>query len=219
MSVKLKTGDVMFLKGTGFYATIVRFLIAVRYGISYDAAYSHVQTYVGDDTVLSAEPKGTVLVPLEKSVKNSDVLVYRFCGDVRQKEYREKYLEIYKDRIGKKYAFARYAMDALAVMAFTVLLFAVIAMPINILWSAYSAGCVFVLVVARKLLRKTDAVTEDCVEGVATILEQCGMYRPLCGKRNEHPNGMLGVFDNLCVYGIARLVLTKKSKGDWQNAS
>jgi hypothetical protein len=209
---KPEPGDIYLIKGNTLISKWVRLLISIRYGIPFKLAYSHIETSYDENTNISAEPSGIKLMNNRRFDKKCDYRVYRLKKmDNAKKERHQKISERY---IGKGYAYARYLLDFVRIGSFylflTGIMFAILGMVFSLELSkylAFASGVFFVLLTAMKpSLIKKDIVTHDCTELTSIIFAANGLWVPPAKSRNEFPDGMKQVLDNLLLNGSAEVV-------------
>ena len=64
-------------------------------------------------------------------------------------------------------------------------------------------------------IKEKDKLTEDCAETQSLIYSEDGRWISLQKPRNEFPNGMVQVWENLILNGVAEVIAEKEKGGDW----
>jgi len=203
MNMQLKPLDVCFYTGHGITSKVIRLLTSIRYGIPFKECRSHVDIRYNNDKNISAEPEGTVLVNFEDSLKHNDVTVYRF----RKLPDLNLFYEIADKLLGRKYAYARYFLDASRIFSFV---FGVSGTVLSLFNWKVNAGFFIALLIlqfASIWLRKVDAQTYDCSETSSTILTGLNLLSSISSKlRNEFPNSIESQMKLLVKNGLVDVV-------------
>lgn len=212
--MEFQIGDIFLLRGTSFISKFIRLLISVRYGLRYRDSDSHIESAYTKNENVSAESKGTVIVPNNQDPK-AEYTVYRLrdMDAVRQKNHRE----IADKYIGGGYAYIRYILDAIRIITFFMIPVIIIFSLFNWLWAVIGGGLILgFLTFGRRMLMKIDKKTWDCSELQSMIFTENGFYQPLSDRhRDEHPNGMRQWLEIMCLYKTADLIAIKKPKEDY----
>jgi len=201
--MELQTLDVCFYKGYKPTSKAIRLLTSIRYGIPYDECLSHVDIRYNNKKNISAEPKGTMLVNFEDSLKYNDVTIYRF----RKLPDLNLFYEIADKLLGRKYAYARYLLDASRIFSFV---FGVSGTLLSLFNWKINAGFFVALLILQLVsiwLRKVDAQTYDCSETSSTILTGLNLLSSISSKlRNEFPNSIESQMKLLVKNGLVDVV-------------
>jgi len=207
--IKLKTLDVCFYTGHSFISKCIRLLTSIRYGIPFKECRSHIDIRYNNEQNISAEPKGTTLVDFEDSLKNNDITVYRF----RSLPDLEFFYYIADELLGRKYAYARYGLDAARIFSFV---FGVVGTLLSLFNWKVNAGFFIALLILQLgsiWLRKVDAQTYDCSETSSTLLTGLNLLSSISSKlRNEFPNGMESQIKLLVKYWLVDVVFIHQVK-------
>lgn len=184
--------DVFVYRGHSLTSKLVRFLTSVRYGIPFKDAYSHIAIGYDEETTISAESKGTMIVPnSEIDTKNkSDVVIWRF--DKLHQWQKDNFYKVADPFIGAGYAYARYALDAARIFSFVCFILLLLFGTVNWRYRLLFLGLILLLQLASIWLRKADKKTYDCAELSALILNKLHLMPFFSSKaRNEFPNSQL----------------------------
>jgi hypothetical protein len=209
---KPQPGDIYLIRGNKLISKWIRLLISIRYGIPYKQAYSHIEASYDEKTNISAEPSGIKLMNNRRFDKNGDYRVYRLKKmDPAKQERHQKISERY---IGKGYAYARYLLDFIRIGSFYLLLLGIFFTFLGEIFSitsskymAIASGLLFILLtVIKPSLIKKDVLTHDCTELTSIIFATNGLWVPPSKSRNEFPDGMKQVLDNLLLNSSAEVV-------------
>lgn len=208
----LETGDIVLLQSGKLTSTVIRRLISVRYGIPYKRAFSHIQLIIGPNLTLSAEAGGVKHIKSTAIRPGTRVMVFRINNATG--EQKEIVRELAKKYKGKKYSYARYLLDTSNIARF----FTVLLSPLMTLAGWFTGNRIFsrlavgymgafvVLTLLNVVWKIYDRKCYDCTEVVSRVLEGAKMWSSFEEPRNEHPNGMKHVLENLCLHGSARLL-------------
>jgi hypothetical protein len=216
---KFQGGDIFVVRSKPLISKIVRLLTSIRYGIPYKDAHSHIEINVDGSRNISAEGSGVAMKDSNRHEKAGKAFtVYRLKK--MDPEKQEKLKQVSEPYLGKGYAYARYALDFARIASFVVCVFALISALMGVVFSIESnryivlGAVVFflVLTMAKPFLIKKDILTHDCSELTSLILVQIGLWVSLPKSRNEFPDGMKQVLDNLVMYGQAEIVLEMEEK-------
>ena len=111
--------DVFFYKGFSLRSRAVRVLTSIRYGVPFRKCLSHVAVGYDSRSTISAEATGAKII-LNSEIENSksDVVVYRFT-DLSQID-TASFRDSMEQKLGIKYAYARYGLDAARIFTFVV---------------------------------------------------------------------------------------------------
>jgi len=210
-----QTGDIYLIRSSGLVGKLVRILISIRYGIPYKDAHSHIEIGYDSTHNFSAEPSGAKLKKNDRLNKNCDYKVYRLNNFDQEKQ--EKHKKISEGFIGKGYAYARFALDTLRIVTFFVLILGMVSGLLGMTSSlavsqfiAFGSAVLFVLsIVVQQVLAKKDMLTHDCTELTSLVLAINGLWIPTVKSRNEFPDGMKQVLDNMVLHGGATVVYEK----------
>jgi hypothetical protein len=71
-----------------------------------------------------------------------------------------------------------------------------------------------VVSVVKPILNNMDVLTYDCTELQSMIFTANGLWAPLEKSRNEYPDGMKQVLDNLRLNNEAEIVYEKLNEGE-----
>lgn len=208
-------GDIFISRRPGLVSRLVSMLVSIRYGIPWREAYSHIELkYQGRDNI-SAEMSGVKTVKTDRYAEGSRLIVYRLSRMSASK--RDQLVRVAQEYIGKPYAFWRYFLDATIISVAVLVLFGLLAAIPAYIFSFESGqhavvfnllAVGFLLVVKQRFVKK-DRLTYDCAELVSVLLSEIGLWSPLPTSRNEFPNGMKQVLDNLCRVNQAQIVYRK----------
>ena len=209
MNMQLKPLDVCLYTGHSTTSKIIRFLTSVRYGIPYKECRSHIDIRYDNEQNISAEPKGTMLVNFEDSLNNNDITVYRF----KNLPDLEFFYHIADELLGRKYAYARYFLDASRIFSFV---FGVSGVVLSLFSFTVNMGF-FIALLTFQLgsvwLRKVDAQTYDCSETSSTILTGLNLLSSISSKlRNEFPNSIESQLKLLVKNGLVDVVFIHLAK-------
>lgn len=210
-----QTGDIYLIRSNGLIGRLVRLLISIRYGVPYKEAHSHIEISYDNTHNLSAEPSGAKLMKNNRFGKSYDYKVYRL--NKMDPEKQEKHKKINESFIGKGYAYARYALDILRIGSFYIFILGILSGLLGVVFSftasqylAFGSAVLFVLSTAiQQVLAKKDILTHDCTELTSLVLAINGLWVPTVKSRNEFPDGMKQVLDNLVLNGGAEVVFEK----------
>ena len=78
------------------------------------------------------------------------------------------------------------------------------------------AAFILFMTIIIKIAKKFDLLTEDCAENASLIYSENKKWAPIPKERNEFPNGMVQVWRNLVLNGVANVVAKKKREGKWE---
>lgn len=201
-------GDIIFVRSHTLLGKLIRLIISVRYGVPFKKAFSHVQSVYDGTDCISAEPKGCKIVHINL-LEGYDLLTYRIKGisPLVFKSEANKY-------IGKPYSYPRYAIDAIRIICFVI---GLLLLPIGVIsffignwvWFLGFFGFGLGLTLLKPGLLRSDKVSYDCTELQSSIFSGIGAWVPPAGMpRNEYPDGMIQVLDNLCLHGKAERLET-----------
>lgn len=214
--MEFQCGDFFVLRGFGLISKGIRLLTSVRYGIPFRETFSHVESAINDKQNVSAEKSGVEIVSNEREkVTEAYAKVYRFKKfDDEDKEKHEK--EAVENHVGKRYAFWRYVLDFLRIVTFICALFWGIVMMLDRFIGLIVLMEIVLFFLIRRYLIKKDKLTEDCSENQSLIYSATGRWFPLPKPRNEFPNGMVQVWENLVLNEIAVVVAERQRGGEWE---
>jgi len=208
-------GDFFVLRGFGLISRVIRLLTSVRYGVPFLETFSHVESAINEKQNVSAEPNGVEIVDNDRpKVTDAYAKVYRFMEF--DEEDQKKHVEESKRHVGKRYAIWRYLLDTARIVSFLIIIFGWIVALIDIWVGAFLLAVVIVISLLKGFLREKDKLTEDCSENQSLIYSANGRWFPLPKPRNEFPNGMVQVWENLVLNGIAVVVAERQKGGDWK---
>lgn len=202
-----KVLDVFFYKGYSLTSRFIRLLTSIRYGIPYKDAFSHIAIGYDDISTISAESKGTMIVPNAEidTIGKSDVIVYRFKEISLSKI--EEFYTLAPQYIGRGYAYARYLLDAGKIFTFVTFILTAMFGWINFKVFLSFAGFIILIQLAAIVLRKIDKKTSDCAELSAIILSKLKLMPYFSSQpRNEFPNSQLSKMVMMQTYGLADVV-------------
>jgi len=212
----LRPLDLIFEKGHGPISLFIRLLTSIRYGIPLKDCLSHVCLGYNKSLTISAEAKGTILIPFEKSQKKSDIIIYRF-RDLQAHTVLEFY-DLCREMVGRPYAYARYALDAARIFSFCFALTGLILSLFNWRVNVGMFAAVGVLQLLTVWLRKQDVQTSDCAEMTSIFLSRLELMATLPKTRNEFSNSIESKLETLCLYNLADKVGTWNHKTQiWEN--
>ena len=213
--MKFQCGDFFVLRGFGLISRGIRFLISIRYGIPFKETFSHVESAINDKQNISAEPNGVMIVSNNrKKVTGGYAKVYRFKKFDAEEKKRHK--EEAKKHEGIGYAFWRYALDAARIIVGVLVLFWLFIAALNMLVGIVILAVIIFLMLIKGFLKRKDMITEDCTETQSLIYSAYCRWFPLPKPRNEFPNGMVQVWENLVKYKVAVVVAVREKGGDWE---
>lgn len=213
--MKFQCGDFFVLRGFGLISRGIRFLSSIRYGIPFKETFSHVESAINDKQNISAEPNGVMIVPnTRKKVTDAYAKVYRFKKFDNEDKKRHK--EEAKKHEGIGYAFWRYALDAVRIIVVVLVLFWLFIAALNLLVGIVILAVIIFLMLIKGFLKGKDLITEDCTETQSLIYSAYCRWFPLPKPRNEFPNGMVQVWENLVKYKVAVVVAEREKGGDWE---
>jgi len=214
--MEFQCGDFFVLRGFGLISKGIRLLTSVRYGIPFRETFSHVESAINDKQNVSAEKSGVEIVSNKREkVTEAYAKVYRFKKfDDEDKEKHEK--EAVENHVGKRYAFWRYVLDFLRIVTFICALFWGIVMMLDRFIGLIVLMEIVLFFLIRRYLIKKDKLTEDCSENQSLIYSSTGRWFPLPKPRNEFPNGMVQVWENLVLNEIAVVVAERQRGGEWE---
>lgn len=212
-----QTGDIFLIRGNNWLSRWIRFLVFLRYGIPYRQAYSHIESAFNSRINISAESSGVGLVKNTRFDLATDYRVYRLKKMDSKKQANHK--KIAEKYIGKGYAYARYLLDTTRIGAFYVSLAILLFGFLGFIFAsslsqsiAMAAGGIFVLLtIIKPFLIRKDILTHDCTELQSLIFSENDLWVPLTDSRNEFPQGMMQVLDNMVLNGQAQLIFKKES--------
>lgn len=221
--MKFQGGDFFALKSYGPRSRLIRLLIFLRYGVPFKKTFSHVETAVDEKRNISAEAKGVMYVANDREgIKKSYVIVFRL------KKFNEddqnKHRKAAAGHIAIGYAYWRYALDASRIIRTAFILFGWIFLLVGIGISTYVfirilialVAFVIFLTIVIEISKIFDLRTEDCAENASLIYSENKRWAPIPRERNEFPNGMVQVWRNLVLNGVAEVVAEKKRGGTWE---
>lgn len=213
--MKFQCGDFFVLRGFGMISRGIRFLTSIRYGIPFKETFSHVESAIDEEYNISAEANGVMIVPNNrKKVTDAYAKVYRFKKfDEEDKKRHEEEAEKHK---GIGYAFWRYALDAVRIIVVVLVLFWLFIAALNLLVGIVILAVIIFLMLIKGFLKGKDLITEDCTETQSLIYSAYCRWFPLPKPRNEFPNGMVQVWENLVNYKVAVVVAEREKGGDWE---
>lgn len=211
--IDFQPGDIFLVRSNNLMGKLVRLIISIRYGIPFKEAFSHIESSYNHRVNISAEGPGVKLVNNNRFNKKTCYCVYRLKGMTQEKQ--KQHQQISDQYIGKGYAYARYFLDAARITTFYLVIMAVIfaffGFVFSITFSKYlavaSAGFFILLTAIKPILLKKDILTHDCTELQSIIFSTNGLWIPLPKPRNEFPDGMKQVLDNLVLCGQAQVVI------------
>lgn len=208
-------GDFFVLRGFKLISRGIRLLTSVRYGIPFRETFSHVESAINEKQNVSAEPNGVVIVNIDRpKVTKAYAKVYRFKKF--DEEDQKKHVEESKKHLGKRYAIWRYLLDTARIVSFLIIIFGWIVALIDLWVGVFLLAVIIVITLFKGFLRKKDKLTEDCSENQSLIYTATGKWFPLPNPRNEFPNGMVQVWENLVLNGIAVVVAERQRGGEWE---
>jgi hypothetical protein len=208
-------GDFFVLRGFGLISRIIRLLTSVRYGVPFSETFSHVESAINEKQNVSAEPNGVEIVDNDRpKVTDAYAKVYRFKKF--DEEDQKKHEEESKRHVGKRYAIWRYLLDTARIVSFLIIVFGWIVALISIWVGFFLLAVIIVITLLKGFLIKKDKLTEDCAENQSLIYSANGRWFPLPKPRNEFPNGMVQVWENLVLNGIAVVVAERQKSGEWE---
>ena len=205
-------GDIFLVRSSGFVAKLIRLIIYIRYGVPVKEAFSHIESSYSSKVDISAEPSGVKLVANNRFDKKTYVKVYRLKRMTREKQ--NEHARLAESFIGKGYAYARYLLDTFRIATFYVVMMMVafgffgfvFSIGFSKIMAIVSAGIFIILTIAKPILAKRDILTHDCTELQSMIFSANGLWASLPKPRNEFPDGMKQVLDNLVLNGQAELI-------------
>ena len=194
--------DVFFYKGFSLRSRAVRVLTSIRYGVPFRKCLSHVAVGYDSRSTISAEATGAKII-LNSEIENSksDVVVYRFVNLSRVNI--TSFREVLEQKLGIKYAYARYGLDAARIFSFVSGVLGLLFGWISLKMALGFVALLVLLQVASHLLRKVDNRTSDCAELTAMILGDLRLLSYLPNPRNEFPNSQLSKMETLEWHGLA----------------
>jgi len=213
--MKFQCGDFFVLRGFGLISWGIRFLSSIRYGIPFKETFSHVESAINDKQNISAEPNGVMIVSNNrKKVTDAYAKVYRFkkFDDEDKKKHKEEAAK--HEGIG--YAFWRYALDAVRIIVVVLVLFWLFIAALNLLVGIVILALIIFLMLIKGFLKSKDMITEDCTETQSLIYSANKRWFPLPKPRNEFPNAMVQVWENLVLNGVAIVVAERQRGGEWE---
>jgi hypothetical protein len=204
--LKFRTLDVFFYKGYSIRSKFIRLLISIRYGIPFKDSYSHISLGYDDNSTFSAESSGIKIIPnSEIETKRDDVIIYRFKNLSWGKI--EDFFTLVPQYLGKKYAFARYGLDAARIFTFVCFILTMLFGWISFKLFLGFVGFIGFLQLITIILRKIDKKTNDCAELSAIFLHKLRLMPFFSSKpRNEFPNSQLAKMKMMCWYDLAEIV-------------
>lgn len=209
-------GDFFVLRGFSLISRGIRLLTSVRYGIPFRETFSHVESAIDEEQNVSAEKSGVKIVSNKREkITKAYAKVYRLkkFDDDDKKNHKE---EAVNNHVGKKYAFWRYLLDFIRIVTFICALFWGIVMMLNKFVGLIVLMEIVFFFLIKGFLIKKDKLTEDCAENQSLIYSANGRWFPLPRPRNEFPNGMVQVWENLVLNGVAVVVAERQKGGDWE---
>ncbi len=214
-SFKTQPGDIFLVRSNEWIGKWVRLLISIRYGIPYKKAYSHIESSFDSTMNISAEPDGVKMAKNDRFDKHIEYCVYRLKKMDEQKQTQHQ--NIAKRFLGKRYAYARYLLDFVRIASLFLFLAGVLLALFGLIFSISASktlaivagGLLFFVTVTKPFLINRDIVTYDCTELQSMIFTANGLWVPPGKSRNEYPDGMKQVLDNLRINGNAEIVYEK----------
>ncbi len=205
-------GDIFLVRNHHLIGKWVRLLIAIRYGTPYKKAYSHIESSYDGTKNISAEPAGVKMVANNRFDKHMEYCVYRLKKMDMLKQ--QQHQNISQRFIGKGYAYSRYFLDFVRIGSFFLFLTGAVLALLGVIFSitackilALVTGGILVLVTLLKpFLINKDILTYDCTELQSMIFTANGLWIPQEKARNEYPDGMKQVLDNLRLNNCAEIV-------------
>lgn len=221
--MKFQCGDFFALRSYSLRSRLIRLLVFLRYGVPFKKTFNHVETGVDEKRNISAEPNGVRYVKNDREViKKSYVIVFRFKKF--DEDDQNKHRKTAEKHIDTGYAYARYALDASRIIRASFILFGWIFLLVGILISVrvfiimLIALAAFILFLSLVILvaKIFDLRTVDCSELVSLIYSENKRWAPIPKERNEFPNGMVQVWRNLVLNGVAEVIAEKKRGEEWE---
>lgn len=212
--MKFQTGDFFAIRGFGLVSRGIRLLTSIRYGIPFRETFSHVESAYDEKKNISAEADGVkILSNTRPKVTRAYAKVFRFKNFTTEDKANHKKKANDHDGIG--YAFYRYALDAARIITFVLVLFWLFFTALDLLVGIIVGALIIFLILIKDFLKKKDKITEDCSETQSLIYSSNGRWYPLPNPRNEFPNGMVQVWENLVLNGVADVVAERQRGGGW----
>jgi hypothetical protein len=213
--MKFQCGDFFVLRGFGLISRGIRFLSSIRYGIPFKETFSHVESAIDEEYNISAEADGVRRVlNNRKKVTGAYAKVYRFIKFDEEDKNRHKEEAAKHEGIG--YAFWRYALDAVRIIVFVLILLWLFIAALDWLVGIVILAIIIFLMLIKGYLKSKDLITEDCTEAQSLIYSAYCRWFPLPKPRNEFPNGMVQVWENLVKYKVAVVVAVREKGGEWE---
>ena len=210
-----KPGDIFLVRNHHLIGKWVRLLIAIRYGTPYKKAYSHIESSYDHTQNISAEASGVKLVDRNRFDEKMELCVYRLKKMDLLKQ--QQHQQIARRFIGRGYAYSRYLLDFVRIGSFFLFLTGAFLALLGLIFSisackilALVAGGLLILITMTKpYLINQDIVSYDCTELQSLIYTSNGLWIPQEKARNEYPDGMKQVLDNLRLNNCAEIVHQK----------
>ena len=222
--MKFQCGDFFAIRGYSPRSRLVRLLSSIRYGIPFKRTFSHVETAIDENQNISAEATGVKYVDNDRvGIEKSEVIVFRFKKFSEHDQKKHK--KAAENHLATGYAFARYVLDASIIIRFAFILFGWIFLIPGLIMKNFGlfigslialVAFILFLTIVIKIAEKFDWLTEDCVENASLIYSKNKKWAPIPKARNEFPNGMVQVWRNLVLNGVANVVAEKKKEGKWE---
>lgn len=196
--------DVILVRWRDLSGLLTRLLVAVRYGINFKRSWSHVAIRMGDK-IFSAGMAGVKILPGGYySAEGVEHDIWRVL--VPAAAYDKAY-KVAMDCVGVGYAFPRYVLDGLRIIAFLMVFAGVLLSPlwmlhiIGLSLPAWLAGIGLAIYGCSQLLLRGDRTTVDCSETSGLILQAAGSIVPFSGDcRNLFPDWFDGTLQTISIY-------------------
>jgi len=230
-TLKFHCGDFFAIRSYGLRSCIIRLLSSIRYGIPFKKTFSHVETAVSGKRNISAQAKCVMYVDNNREgIQKSDVIVFRLKKFY--KTDKENHVAAAAAHLETRYAYGRYILDAfritLAVFILFGSIFFILGIPVlflvfpdvfkTVLKTNFMAwvALLVLLFIGIEIAKIFDKSSEDCAENASLIYSKNKRWAPIPKERNEFPNGMVQVWRNLVLNGVAEVVAEKKRGRKWE---
>jgi hypothetical protein len=208
---------ILCIRGFKFTSLLTRLLCTVRYGLNFRKSRSHVAILYPGWGIVSAEPKGVLLLP-ENYYEDKDVDIEGFelmfpKNECSQLKNRMKWMA--KNHLGDGYAIPRYIIDAARIFCFVLGILSPIPYIFGgWIWLAGTWGLILAFFITWQILLRSDRITQDCSEMTAMQLLAVDWIYPVSGSaRNEFPDSIYTQMRTLALFGATKRRLIKNRNG------
>jgi hypothetical protein len=208
--------DVILVSWRDFSGFLTRLLVSVRYGINFKRAWSHVAIRMGDK-IFSAGTTGVKILSGDYYAVNAiEHDIWRLT--VPSVAYDRAY-KVALGLVGVGYAFPRYVLDALRIIAFLLVFAGLVVSPlwmlhiIGLSLPAWLIGVGLAIYGGSQFLLHGDRTTVDCSETSGLILQAAGSIVPFGGDcRNLFPDWFDGTLRTMAIYNGCKILPEEGAK-------